>query len=116
MKNKKVIGWLLSATIVFVIQSVAQVPYNNWNFQIRGTNSQLTDSLAMLGIRSDSTSGYDNQYDIPRPPRSPSGTYLEVYFPHSGGNYPPILGTEYATDYQGPNDPTWNMSVAASSS
>ena len=116
MNNKKIISWLLSATIVFVIQSVAQIPYNNWNFQIRGANSQLTDSLAMLGIRSDATSGYDNQYDIPRPPRSPSGIYLEVYFPHSGGNYPPILGTEYATDYQGPNDPTWNMSVAASSS
>ena len=115
MNTSRLIRLLLCAVILCSVQSIAQTSYTNWNFLIRGTNSQLTDSLAMPGIRSDATSGYDNSYDIPRPPRSPSGVYLEVYFPHSGGNYPPILGTEYAIDYQGPNDPTWNMSVEASS-
>jgi hypothetical protein len=103
--------------LVMLISSraAAQISYDNWNFLIKGVNSQITDSLAILGIRSDATSGYDNAYDVPRPPRSPSGVYLEVYFPHSGGNYPPVLGTEYARDFQGPTDPAWNMSVEASS-
>ena len=115
MNKLRLIRYLLSIIVLCSIQSIAQISYNNWNFLIRGTNSQLTDSLAMAGIRTDATSDYDNQYDIPRPPRSPSGIYVEVYFPHSGTNYPPILGTKYAIDYQGPNDPTWNMSVEASS-
>jgi hypothetical protein len=115
MNTYRLIRLLLSVSMLCSIQSIAQVSYTNWNFLMRATNSQLTDSLAMPGVRSDATSDYDNQYDIPRPPRSPSGTYLEIYFPHSGGNYPPILGTKYAIDYQGPNDPSWNMSVEASS-
>lgn len=104
---------LLSALLV--TSGMAQVNYDNWNFLIKGVNAQMIDSLASIGIRTDATSDFDNQYDIPRPPRSPSGMFLEVYFPHSGGNYPPILGTRYAIDYQGPNDPGWDMSVEASS-
>ncbi len=115
MNTYRLMCLLVCASMLCSIHSIAQTSYDNWNFLIRGTNSQLTDSLAMPGVRSDATSGYDNQYDIPRPPRSPSGVYLEVYFPHSGGNYPPVLGTEYAIDFQDPNDPTWNMSVEASS-
>jgi hypothetical protein len=104
----------LLLSLLLTTSGVAQVSYNNWDFSIKAINSQMTDSLASCGVRSDATSDFDNAYDIPRPPRSPSGTYLEVYFPHSGGNYPPILGTRYARDYQGPVDPTWNMSVEAS--
>jgi len=114
MNTNRLIRLLLSVMLFSTLHSIAQVSYTSWSFLIRGTNSQLTDSLAMPGVVSDATSDYDNQYDIPRPPRSPSGNYLEVYFPHSGGNYPPILGTKYAKDFQGPNDPTWNMSVEAS--
>jgi hypothetical protein len=114
MNTYRLICLLLGISLICTLPVIAQISYTNWNFLIRGTNSLLTDSLAMPGVRSDATSDYDNQYDIPRPPRSPSGTYLEVYFPHSGGSYPPILGTKYAIDYQGPNDPSWNMSVEAS--
>ncbi len=95
-------------------RSHAQVSYSNWNFLIRAANAQLTDSLAMPGVRGNATPDYDNQYDIPRPPRPPSGNFLEVYFPHTGGNYPPILGTKYAVDFQSPDDPTWILSVEAS--
>ncbi len=99
---------------LYAMTAIAQISYDNWNFLIKAKDSQFTDSLATIGIRPDATTGFDNAYDIPRPPRSPSGNYLEVYFPHSGGNYPPLLGTKYAVDFQGPNDPSWNMSVESS--
>lgn len=98
----------------FICNLYSQTTYDNWDFQIKAQNIQLTDTLARFGIRTDATTGFDNLYDFPRPPRSPSGNYLEVYFPHSGGNYPPALGSKYATDYQSPNDPIWNMSVESS--
>jgi len=106
-----------SYTIFLIIisgQAIAQISYDNWNTLIRAQNSVLVDSLATFGIRPDATPDFDNAYDVPRPPRAPSGNYLEVYFPHSGGNYPAILGSKYATDYQGPSDPAWNFSVEAS--
>jgi hypothetical protein len=99
---------------LFASAAQTQVSYDNWNFMIRAQNSNLIDSLAILGIRPDATSDFDNIYDIPRPPRAPSGNYLEVYFPHSGGTYPPLLGSRYAVDYQGPVDPVWNLSVESS--
>ncbi|MBA4313382.1 MAG: hypothetical protein C0417_12230 [Chlorobiaceae bacterium] len=92
----------------------AQPTYDHWNILIKAQNSQINDSLANFGIRPDATSDFDNAYDIPRPPRAPSGNYLEVYFPHSGSNFPPLLGSKYAVDFQGPIDPTWNFSVEAS--
>ncbi len=94
--------------------AVAQTAYTHWDVAIRAYNAQMSDSLAAFGVRADATSDFDSQYDIPRPPRSPSGTYLEVYFPHSGGAYPPVLGTRYATDFQSPADPVWSLSVEAS--
>jgi len=92
----------------------AQVSYDHWDFIIRAQNSIMTDSLARIGVRSDATPGFDNVYDIPRPPRAPSGVYLEVYFPHSGGNYPPLLGSKYGVDFQGPPNPAWNMNIESS--
>jgi hypothetical protein len=104
---------LLLALLV-VQPAAAQLSYDNWNFLLRAVNGQMTDSIATVGIRPDATADFDNSYDIPRPPRSPSGTFLEIYFPHSGGAYPPILGSSYAVDYQGPADPTWDLSVESS--
>ncbi len=101
-------------TLLLVATAFTQISYDNWNFTIKATNSLMTDSLATPGVRTDATSGFDSQYDIPRPPRAPSGDYLEVYFPHSGGSFPPILGTKYAVDFQGPADPAWLLSVEAS--
>jgi len=106
--------FLCSLTALIAVNSSAQVNYDNWNFQIRAQNSQLIDTLAMLGVRPDATSGFDFAYDVPRPPQPPSGSFLETYFPHSGGNYPPQFGSKYAVDYQGPSDPVWSMSVDAS--
>lgn len=105
----------VALTIALAAAAIAQTPYTNWDFLVRARTDVLSDSLARLGIRPDATADFENIYDIPRPPRSPSGSYLEVYFPHSGGSYPPILGTRYATDFQGPNDPVWDMSVECSS-
>lgn len=94
--------------------ATAQAPYTSWDFLLRARTNSQSDSLARLGIRSDASAGFENLYDVPRPPRSPSGTYLEVYFPHSGGAYPPILGSRYAVDMQGPVDPVWDLSVECS--
>ncbi len=110
----RMICWAGVWSVVFATTAFTQVSYDDWNFTIKAVNSLMTDSLATPGVRTDATSGFDSQYDIPRPPRAPSGDYLEVYFPHSGGTYPPILGTKYAADFQGPSDPAWRMSVEAS--
>lgn len=108
--------YLLCCTVMIVAQGTLypQVSYDNWNFSIRAQNAAQTDSIASLGIRVGATSDFDNLYDIPRPPRPPSGTYLELYFPHSGGSYPPVLGSKYASDYQGPSDPVWDLSLESS--
>jgi hypothetical protein len=111
----KIYLWLIIIFFGFVIDLFSQVTYDNWDIKISGKNILVSDTLARIGIRQNATSGFDNLYDIPRPPRSPSGVYLEIYFPHSGGNFPQILGSKYAVDFQNPNDPIWNMSVESSS-
>jgi hypothetical protein len=100
--------------LIFAPGALGQTPYTNWDLRLRASTSTQNDSLAKMGVRTDASADFENVYDTPRPPRSPSGTYLEVYFPHSGGSYPPILGTRYATDFQGIADPTWNLSVECS--
>jgi hypothetical protein len=105
---------IVTLFLLSTVPLIGQINYDAWDFVIKGRNTLQSDSLAHLGIRTDATADYDNQYDVPRPPRSPSGAYLEIYFPHTGGSYPPILGSKYATDYQAPADPVWSMSVEAS--
>ncbi len=114
MKTNRIQLLIAVIGICLIADLQAQPSINQWNFSVHAQNSFMTDSLAILGVRSDATSGFDNIYDIPRPPRAPSGEYLEVYFPHSGGNYPPLLGSKYAVDYQAPADPAWTMSVESS--
>lgn len=113
---KKRIIRILGLLVICISVTQSQINYDNWDFKIKAENSILIDTLAILGIRPDATSDFDSDYDIPRPPRAPSGNYLEVYFPHSGGSYPPLLGTKYAVDFQGPVDPVWNVSVESSTS
>jgi hypothetical protein len=116
MKRIAAVMLLALVTALLSSQAVAQLPYTNWDFTIHARTATLSDSLARMGVRTDATADFENAYDIPRPPRSPSGNYLEVYFPHSGGSYPPILGTRYATDFQGTTDPVWSFSVECSAS
>jgi len=111
---RRLIACGLMILCVHGMPAIAQVSINQWDFLIRAQNSMMTDSIAKIGVRSDATSGFDNIYDVPRPPRSPSGNYLEVYFPHSGGNWPPLLGSKYAVDFQSPADPSWNMNIESS--
>jgi hypothetical protein len=113
----KTLIFLLFIPLIIVLHvgiATAQSSYDHWNIIVKAQNSQMMDSLANFGIRTDATSDFDNAYDVPRPPRAPSGNYLEVYFPHSGSNYPPLLGSKYAVDYQGPVDPIWNFNVETS--
>lgn len=114
MKIRTVISLFVVLLVPGAMNLHAQIPYDDWRVGIKAGNALMTDSLAAFGIRPDATSDYDNAYDIPRPPRAPSGAYLETYFPHSGGSYPPLLGSKYASDIQGPSDPTWSFSVEAS--
>ncbi len=72
------------------------------------------DRVASFGVRNDATSGFDNQYDAPRPPRSPSGKFVEVGFAVSGDSYPKILGTSYARDFRAPEKAAWEFMVSAS--
>jgi hypothetical protein len=112
--NSRVRIFLAVLAVWSVSRVAAQPLYTDWGIAVFAVNSTLTDSLAKFGVKPDATSGFESQYDIPRPPRAPAGDYLEVYFPHSGGNYPPILGSHYAKDFQGPVDPVWQMSVESS--
>jgi hypothetical protein len=113
---KRIAALTVMAVTLALLSSdaMAQLPYTNWDFLISARTATLSDSLARMGIRSDATDDFENIYDVPRPPRSPAGSYLEVYFPHSGGSYPPILGSRYATDFRGPADPVWDLSVECS--
>ena len=80
-----------------------------WSAVIRAAIGVFSDSLATLGVKPDATPSYDSLYDVPHPPEI--GTYLEVFFPHSGGNWPPIWGSRYAFDYTSPLGARWVFDV-----
>jgi hypothetical protein len=81
-----------------------------WSLYMEAYTAGVHDSLAHFGVRPDATPDYDPQYDLPRPP-APPGTSVQVYFPHEGGNWPSLLGTRFAGDYNEPQHPSWRMMV-----
>jgi hypothetical protein len=85
------------------------VTTSSWSVVIKAKLGMFSDSLATLGVKPDATPLYDPAYDVPHPPEI--GDYLEVYFPHSGDNWPPIWGSRYAFDFTSPLTPNWIFSV-----
>ena len=85
------------------------VTTSSWSVVIKAGLGIFSDSLATLGVKPDATPTYDPAYDVPHPPEI--GTYLEVYFPHSGDNWPPIWGSRYAFDFTSPLTASWIFSV-----
>ncbi len=87
---------------------------SNWELPIKVSTSSLTDNIAMIGIKPTATKEFDPLYDAPRPPRCPGGSYLEMYFTHTGGNYPLVLGNKYARDFRDSSSAGWNFAVESS--
>ena len=85
----------------------------SWSLLIEGRMSGLHDSSTTLGVRPDATPDYDSQYDRPSPP-NPPGDWLQVYFPHTGGHWPTLLGTKFSTDITNPDSAKWFMNVESS--
>jgi hypothetical protein len=84
--------------------------YQNWTLNISSTIVNIASANASFGVRPDATEDYDSQYDVPSPP-SPPGDYIEMYFPHSGGNWPAFLGNKYKTDFTDPLKLKWLFKI-----
>lgn len=82
----------------------------SWSIVVVGKVSGLEDSSATFGVRPDATSDFDVKYDRPCPP-NPPGDWLQVFFPHTGGNWPTLLGTRFSADFSEPVSPTWILNV-----
>jgi hypothetical protein len=96
------------------LRSAADTPsVSSWSLSVYAGLNGLVDSLAMFGVRPDATAGYDPALDVPHPP-PPPGNYIEVYFPHLGGNWPSLLGWKFASDFSTPVFPRWQMAVGSS--
>jgi len=89
------------------------VSISSWEVLLKASAQSLVDSLAILGVKPDATPGYDPAYDAPRPPDPPTD-YVKVYFPHSGGDWPSILGNKWMIDVCSPQSPEWLMIVESS--
>ncbi len=124
MKGRTVLGFAILWAIVRmcgVVQSAIAssaspadtVTVDSWALVVEANMVGLHDSSAMLGVRPDATPDFDSQYDHPSPP-SPPGDWLEVYFPHTGGHWPILLGTRFSADFTSNDSAFWNMEVASS--
>ncbi len=92
-------------------QGVADtVTITSWTLLIEARIDGLHDSSATLGLRPDATPDFDSQYDRPCPP-NPPGNWLQVYFPHTGGNWPTMLGTRFSEDITELDSARWTMNV-----
>jgi hypothetical protein len=100
-----------NASIVTPLAKQSQISAANWELPIKVTAVSQTDDIAIIGIKTNSSSGFDAQYDAPRPPRNPGINYLEMYFTNAGGNYPAILGSKYARDFRDSSSANWNCTI-----
>lgn len=89
------------------------ITITSWSLLIEARMSGLHDSSTTLGVRPDATPDYDSQYDRPSPP-NPPGDWLQVYFPHTGGHWPTLLGTKFSTDITSPDSAKWFMNLESS--
>ena len=81
-----------------------------WMLLIEARIDGLHDSSATLGLRPDATPDFDSQYDRPCPP-NPPGNWVQVYFPHTGGHWPTMLGTRFSEDITELDSANWIMNV-----
>ena len=89
------------------------ITMTSWSLIIEARMSGLHDSSATFGVRPDATTDFDQQYDRPCPP-NPPGDWLQVYFPHTGGHWPTILGTKFMVDISTPDTTNWILNVESS--
>ncbi len=100
-----------NVSIVTPLAKQSQIMATNWELPIKVSTVSLADDIAMIGIKQNSSSGFDAQFDAPRPPRNPGSNYLEMYFTNTGGNYPAVLGSKYAKDFRDSSSAIWNFTI-----
>jgi hypothetical protein len=106
----QVAGYIIIPEIV-CINSIDSFSTTSWTLRLISSIGSLKDSSTEFGVQTDATQEYDMAYDIPRPP-DPPGNFVEGYFPHSGGDWPDLLGSKYSTDIVGPMKPHWLLKIA----
>jgi hypothetical protein len=89
------------------------VTVTSWSLVLEARMSGLHDSSATCGVRPDATPDFDSKYDRPCPP-NPPGDWLQVFFPHTGGHWPTLLGTRFSEDITSPDTGIWTMNVESS--
>jgi hypothetical protein len=105
-----------NVSIITPLAKQGQISAMNWELPLKISTATLVDNIAMIGIKQNSSSSFDAQYDAPRPPRNPGSDYLEMYFTNIGNNYPAILGSKYAKDFRDSSSANWNFTVDNSQS
>ena len=96
-----------------------QITSKHWSVDLAASlktpdGKTCTDEIASFGVRNDAMAGFDNRYDVPRPPKSPGKNYIEVSFTVNGESYPKIFGISYARDYKAPGKAVWEFIVNTS--
>ncbi len=94
-------------------ENADSVSANSWTLLVEASVGGVFDSSATFGVRPDATSDFDPAYDQPSPPHPP-GNWVQAYFPHTGGNWPTLLGNRFAVDVMQPDSAAWNMDVESS--
>ncbi|MBA4313381.1 MAG: hypothetical protein C0417_12225 [Chlorobiaceae bacterium] len=102
-------GYVLTSGIVSK-NNIDSFTISSWALRLVANIGSLKDSSTQFGVQADATQEYDIAYDIPKPP-DPPGNFIQAYFPHSGGNWPDMLGSKYSTDIVGPLKPSWLLEV-----
>jgi len=99
---------------LFNLDPVLPFTAENWNVNIAVESGSLADRSLSLGVSENATTGFDTQYDSPRPPVPPAGNYVEIYSEVTGTSYPQFLGNNYAVDYRPLTAASWNLKVKKS--
>ncbi len=72
-----------------------------WEIRIIASSDATQDSFAYAGVVHGASSWYDPEYDVPKPPNSPS-PYIQTFFPHPEWNNP--LTDNFAKDMRMPGE------------
>jgi len=96
------------------------VSATTWDLDLKATlvtseGKACTDAIAGFGVKPNIKTGFDNRYDLPRPPRGPEQTFVEVCFSGMNGEFPKALGNSYARIYVGKDEiAAWGFEVNTS--
>lgn len=72
---------------------------NNWQVLVSAQIGRAKDNMLAFGVADQATAGFDNMYDLAKPPVSPENVTVRTYFTHADWN--PYF-QNYASDIKAP--------------